>query len=213
MNGIPIVIVGAGGHAAVIIEALRAGNEFTPAAIVDPAPESADVLGVPVVGADEMLAVLRRQGLTAAVVAIGANRLRERLGAKLSALDFSLPPIIHPSALLADSAYVGRGAVVMARASIGARAKVGELAVINTGAIVEHDNEIGVAVHVAPGAALGGCVTVGARTLIGIGSAARPGVRVGADVVVGAGSAVVSDIPDGLVVAGSPARALGPKQT
>lgn len=208
MSRRPIVIVGAGGHAAVIIEALRDGDAFAPAAIVDPAPGAAEVLGVPVVGADDALAGLLRQGLDTAVVAIGANALRRKLGADLLALGFALPPIIHPSAIVAASATVGTGAVVMARACIGARAEVGELAVINTGAIVEHDNRIGAGAHVAPGVALGGGVTVGERSLVGIGSAARPGVRIGADVIVGAGSAVVSDLADGARVGGAPARPL-----
>ena len=43
---------------------------------------------------------------------------------------------------------------------------------------------------------------------MGVGSAVRPGVRIGADATVGAGSAVVADVPDGVVVAGTPARAL-----
>jgi len=208
MSRRPIVIVGAGGHAAVIIEALRDGGAFDPAAIVDPSPGAGDVLGVPVVGADEALPGLRSQGLDAAVVAIGANALRQKLGAGLLALGFELPPVIHPSAIVAASAAVGAGAVVMARACIGARAEVGELAVINTGAIVEHDNRIGAAAHIAPGVALGGGVIVGERSLVGIGGAARPGVRIGADVIVGAGSAVVCDLADGSVVGGAPARPL-----
>jgi len=208
MSRTPIVVVGAGGHAAVIIEALRDGADFMPVAIVDPAPGADMVLGVPVVGSDEALGDLRREGLGVAVVAIGANRLRQTLGGTLEALGFALPPIIHPSAIIAASSTVAAGTVVMARASVGARAEIGRLAILNTGAIVEHDNRIGPAAHVAPGVSLGGGVTVGERTLVGIGSAARPGVRIGADVIVGAGSAVVNDIPHGTTVAGCPARLL-----
>ena len=85
--------------------------------------------------------------------------------------------------------------------------RVGELAVVNTGAVVDHDNDIGPAAHVAPGVALAGNVRVGARALVGVGSAVRPGIRIGADAVVGAGSAVVADVADGAVVGGAPARA------
>jgi UDP-perosamine 4-acetyltransferase len=211
MTGRPIAIVGAGGHAAVIIEAIRSGGAFDPVAVVDPSPEAGEVLGVPVVGGDSELPALLARGVDQAVVAIGLNRLRQKLGDDLLAQGFALPPIVHPSALVSPSARIGEGAVIMARASIGARAVVSRLAVVNTGAIVEHDDEIGVSAHVAPGVALGGCVRIGDRTLVGIGSAARPGVKVGSDVVIGAGSAVVSDLPDGAVVGGAPARPLQTK--
>lgn len=209
----PIIVVGAGGHAAVVIEALRAEGAFSPVAVVDPAPDAVAVLGVPVVGDDAMLPRLQGEGVTAAVIAIGANALRQRLGERLIQLGFLLPTIVHPSALVSPSAVLGCGVVVMARACIGARAHVGAYAIINTGAIVEHDCEIDAAAHIAPGVALGGCVHVGARTLVGIGSAARPGVRMANDVIIGAGSAVVCDISPSVIVAGIPARRLRRRET
>lgn len=208
MTIMPIVVVGGGGHAAVVIEALRAEGKWVPAAVVDRGVDATDVLGAPVVGGDEELPLLYRQGLRHAVVAVGSNRIRQALGEGLLAQGFALPAVVHPTALVSPSSALGAGVVVMARACIGARAQVGDLAVINTGAIVEHDNRIGAGAHVCPGVALAGNVTVGDRALIGVGSAARPGVCIGADVVVGAGSSLISDIADGLRVGGCPARPL-----
>ncbi len=203
-----MIIVGAGGHAAVVIEAVRAMACFTLVGIVDPRPEAPYVLGLPVVGDDECLPNLRAQGVNFAVVSLGSNILRQRLGVLLHSQGFNLPTIVHPSALVSPSASIGNGSVVMARAVIGARARVGAFVIINTGAIIDHDNDISAAAHVAPGVALAGNVMIGERSLIGIGSAVRPGIRIGADAMVGAGSAVVADVPDGATVGGVPARPL-----
>lgn len=203
-----IVVVGAGGHAKVVIEALWAMGAFEVVGLTDPSTSCLELLGVPVLGGDELLPGLLAQGVASAVVAIGSNRLRQQIGQRLLRLGFVLPVVVHPSALISPSATIGQGTVVMARAVVGTLARVGELVIINTCAIVEHDNNIGHAAHIAPGTALAGGVRVGDRALLGIGSAVRPDISIGDDSIVGAGSAVVTDVPSGFTVAGTPARKL-----
>ena len=70
------------------------------------------------------------------MVALGSNALRFRIGARLRALGFSLPPVVHPTAFLAPSSRVADGAVVMARAVLGTDTSVSSLAIVNTGAIL-----------------------------------------------------------------------------
>ena len=202
------LILGAGGHAKVVIEAVRAAGIAEIVGIVDPAPTSSNLLGVPIIGRDEDLPRLRAEGITTAVVALGGNGLRFRVGAELRGLGYDLPAIVHPSAFIAPSARVAEGAVVMARAVVGSYTSVGALAIVNTGAVIDHDGLIGAAAHVAPGCALAGNVSVGERSLVGVGSAVRPGIVIGPDAVVGAGSAVVANVAAGARVAGAPARPL-----
>lgn len=203
-----IVLLGAGGHAKVVIEVFRAMGGWRIAGLLDSGRSGQTVLGLPVIGGDDDLPRLRRDGVTAAFVAIGSNALRQKLGSAVAAHGFVMPAAIHPAAVVSPTARVGAGVAVMARAVVAAETMILDLGIINNGAVVDHDNRLGVSAHVAPGCALAGNVQVGDRALVGVGSAVRPGIRIGADAVVGAGSAVVADVPDGAVVGGAPAKAI-----
>jgi UDP-perosamine 4-acetyltransferase len=205
VNDRRIIVIGAGGHAKVLIELLREAG-FTPVGLIDKAPSHAALFGVPVLGGDDILPALRAEGIAQACVALGANALRQRIGQSLAALGFQLPPAIHPSAYVSPSALVAPGVVVMARAVVNTDTRLAACAIVNSGAVVEHDNDIGEAAHIAPGCALAGNVTVGALALVGVGSAVRPGIAIGARAIVGAGAAVVRDVPEGAVVGGVPAQ-------
>jgi UDP-perosamine 4-acetyltransferase len=203
-----LVLVGAGGHAKVVLEVFRAMGGFDIVGFVDPEPSTPAVLGVPVLGGDAVLETLRAQGVELAFVALGDNRTRQKVGVHLRALGFEIPTAIHPSSLISPSARISEGVVVMANATVGTDTVIEEFAILNTGAVIDHDNRLCAASHVAPGCALAGNVTVGERAFVGVGSAVRPGIKIGADAVVGAGSAVVSDVPASTCVAGAPARPL-----
>ncbi len=119
--------------------------------------------------------------------------------------------LIHPNAVVAESARIGVGSVVMAGAVINPDATVGAHTIINTAAVIEHDCLIGDCVHIAPNCALAGGVQVGDGSFIGIGSNVIQNVRIGSDVLVGAGSLVLEDIEDGLIAYGVPAKVRGKK--
>jgi UDP-perosamine 4-acetyltransferase len=202
----PVLVLGGGGHAKPVIEALRAGG-LAVAGILDDARHEA-LLGAPWLGTMAALAGLARTGIEQAVVAIGDNALRSRLAEACRAAGLDLPPLVHPAAMISPSASVEAGAQVMARAVVGPLARIGPLALVNTGAIVEHDVAIGEAAHVAPGAVLCGGASLGARALLGAGAVVRPGARIGAAALVLPGAAVGQDVPEGARWGGVPARPL-----
>lgn len=208
-----LVVLGAGGHGKAVLDLLLAlgGRHYEVAGLVDAAAARLPptLLGQPVLGTEAELPRLRDMtGVGCACAAIGDNAGRLAAGARLRALGFALPALVHPAALPGAAVTLGEGAVVMARAALGPEARIGALAIVNTGAIVEHDAVVGEGAHVAPGAVLTGGVRLGARALVGAGAVLRPGVVVGEDAVVGAGAAVVADVPAGARVGGVPARVL-----
>lgn len=195
-----LLIIGAGGHARVVLAALSDGVR---PALVDPAvPSGTRLDGIPVLGGDEVLA----SHIEGTHVAIGSN-VRRR-----DAVDRAGPrawtTIISPLAHVIDGVTLAEGAFVGARAVIQPGAKIGRHVIINTGAIVEHDCVVGDFAHVAPGAVLCGAVVVGEGALVGAGAVVTPGITIGRDTVIGAGAVVVADVPDGVTVVGNPARPL-----
>lgn len=201
-----VVVVGAGGHAKVVIDVLRASH-WEPVGLLDEDVRG-EILGVPVLGSDALGKSLFADGFRNAIIAIGRNDLRRRLGKRMQDIGFSLISAVHPSAVLSPSASIGAGVVVMPQAVINAQATVDNSVIINTRAVVEHNCLIGEAAHIAPGSVMGGCVTIGEEVFFGIGAVARPLSRIGARTIVGAGAVVIGEIPADTIVVGVPARPL-----
>ena len=202
-----IVVVGAGGHAKVCIELLQAMGEQV--AYCVGGEDSPDLcVGIPVLKGDENLLRLREAGYSRLFVAIGSNRLREHLATLAVAQGYQLVNAISPQAVISPTAQLGVGIAVMAGAVINAETTIADLAIINTGATIDHDCQIGKAVHIAPQCGLAGNVAVGKHSFLGIGCKLIPGVLIGENVIIGAGGVVTSDINNNVTAAGVPARVI-----
>ena len=208
---LPIVIIGAGGHAAVVADALLASGQrvlgFTDA---DPSRHTRTLCGLPVLGDDRALEAHSPATLALANgiggVGAGSAVARRSMQARMSALGWQFVTVRHPSAVVSPFARIGRGAQMLAASVVQVGAAVGEGCIVNTAAVVEHDVVLGDFTHVAPGAVVCGDVAIGARSHVGAGAIVRQGVRLGGDTLVGAGAVVVRDFAGGGVLVGVPAR-------
>lgn len=211
-----VLVVGAGGHgqvvADVLLAAFRQGSAAYPFGYVDH-DESLwghVLLNIPVMGSIDDYASFDHDAI---IVGVGDNRARRRLFEAFSRTPERFVTARHPGAVVSANSVVRHGTVVCAGAIVNAGACVGSNVILNTACSVDHHNVIGDHAHIAPGARLGGHVTIGQGALIGIGAIVLPGRRVGAWTTVGAGAVVTQDLPDGVMAVGSPARAVTLKTT
>lgn len=205
-----VVIVGAGGHAKVCIELLRA-MDVSVACCIGGEDSGDRCLDLPVYKGDAHLERLRAEGHDAAFIAIGSNALRQRLGRFARQLGYRLVNAISPAATISPTASLGAGVAIMAGAVVNASSTIADLTIINTLASVDHDCQIEEAAHIAPHCGLAGNVSVGERTFLGVGCKVIPEIVIGPDVLAGAGSVIVSNVPAGSRIAGVPAKPLEEK--
>ncbi len=142
------------------------------------------------------------------IVAIGGDKGKDRFEISTLLQSYNLYPvkIVHPRAYIARSAKVGEGCQVMANATLGARAVLGRYSLLNTGCVVDHECQLGIGVHIGPGASLAGSVEVGDYSFIGTGAVVLPKLHIGRNSIVGAGSVVTRNVPHNTVCYGNPAR-------
>ncbi len=201
-----LIVFGAGGHGKVVATiAAKAGFLLAGFADDNDGLHGSTTLGLPVLGGLEWLYDMPPETYMIAL-AVGDNYARMAVAHSLISHHIEVATICSPSAIIADSALIGRGTVVMPGVVLNPDAVVGEGAILNTGAIVEHDVAIGHYAHVSPNAALGGGARVGDLAHIAISATVLPSVRIGSRSILGAGSVAVRDIPEGVVAFGSPAR-------
>lgn len=194
------IVLGAGGHARVVLEALdSAGRKAV--ALLDPDRTlwGTVIDGVRVAGGDGKLPEFPASHHEAAI-GVGATRdtrLRRKVHEAAVAAGYTLPSVVSASAIIARSARLGAGSQILTRAVVHPGAAIGIGTVVNTAAIVEHDCSVGNYAFVGPAAVLCGGVRLGTGSFIGAGAIILPGISIGVNALVAAGAIVRANLPDG----------------
>jgi len=200
------LIVGAGGHAKVVMDALLSSG-YAISGCYDDNPSlfgTEPVPGVRVLGGTSLLERDWQKGIRV-IVAVGDNAIRRHLSLRWK-VEYGVA--MAPSAVLGKGVKVGHGAMVLPSATINIDSVVGNHAILNTSCSVDHDCNIDDYAHIAPGCHLGGDVSVGEGTFLGVGTSVIPGVRIGRWSIVGAGAVVTKDLPDNCTAVGVPAKVI-----
>ena len=202
-----IAIVGYSGHGFVAIDIfLSAGKKVE--VYCDNEEKKLNPYGLSYLGKESDAAVMEELRLYNYFIAIGDNKIRQKIYRNLSSVIGQPINAVHSSAIISSSAILQDGIMIAANATINPLAQIGKAVICNTGAVIEHECIVGDFVHIAPAAVLCGNVTIGENSFIGANSVIRQGITIGKNVTVGAGSVIIEDISDNVMVAGNPHRIL-----
>jgi len=206
---LPVIVIGGGGHAKVLISTLLlCGRAIL--GFVDLNPNLPPLLGAPHLGDDT--AVLGHGPdsvqLVNGVGSVGCTRNHQNVYERFVQQHYFFAAVIHPSAIIAHEVQIENGVQVLAGAVVQAGCRLGANIIVNTGVRVDHDCIVDSHAHIAPGVTLCGAVHVGTGAHIGAGATVIQGIVVGAGCVVGAGSLVIRDIPPKAKVIGVPAASM-----
>lgn len=197
-----VVIIGASGHGKVIADIIVNSDDKV-LGFLDDADDvqGKKIIGFPVLG---KIADFDKYRDCEFVIAIGNPYIREKISNELPVKWYTA---IHPMAVISSlDVEIGEGTVIMANAVVNPSARIGKHCIINTGAIVEHDNILEDYVHLSPNVTLAGIVKVGKSTHIGAGSCTKQVLNIASDCIIGAGSVIVKDITESGTYVGVPAR-------
>lgn len=205
----PVVVIGAGGHAKVVVDALLLlGAKVLCLTDADPAKHGESVLGIPILGDDVMLSRYSPDEIHLAlgIGSVKVSSVRRQVFEKMRKSGYRFMTIVHPNTSIGREVELKEGCQIMAGAIIQTGSVLGINVLVNTRASIDHDCRIGDHVHVGPGAILSGHVSLGSGCHVGCGATVIQERHLGNDVQIGAGAVVVNDSGDGSRILGVPGR-------
>jgi sugar O-acyltransferase (sialic acid O-acetyltransferase NeuD family) len=141
------------------------------------------------------------------IIGIAFPKVKQALLKKLSVnSSISYSSITSRNAWISNDCSIGEGSIIYPGTSINYGSVIGDFVVINMNCALGHHAFVGDYCSFAPGVLLGGHTTIGHATEMGIGSATLQGIEIGKEVTVGGQCMIISNIPDGVKVAGVPGR-------
>lgn len=206
-----IIIIGASGHAKVIIDAIELVGKYSIHGYIDSyKPKEKKILNYTILGSEKIIPELVNKGINKGIIAIGDNYKRAKMAKKIlkTVPNFEFVSIIHPSAIISKYANIGNGSVILGGAIIDVDSKVGDFCIVNNAANLGHDSTMESYSSLAPNTSTGGAVFIGKYTAISIGANVLQSIHVGEHTIIGAGALVTNDIDSYKIAYGVPAKTI-----
>lgn len=205
-----VTIIGAGGHAKVIADIICKSGDIVYGFLDDQKDIGTTIIKqseCKVIGKVENCIKLQEEFSDMEfIIAVGNNKIRKQIAEKYKKLNFYTA--VHPSSQISLDVKISEGTVVMANACINTNAIIGKHCIVNTGAVIEHDNKIEDYVHISPNGTCCGTVEIGNSTHIGAGAIIKNNIKICKNCVIGAGAVVVKDIDKEGTYVGVPCKKL-----
>lgn len=206
---LPIVMIGGGGHASVLVEILLSqGRDIL--AIISPedVSERSVFQGITILEKDEDILRFDKDKilLVNGIGMMPKSGFKKKINDYFLSLGYQFETVIADSALVSPFSKIETGAQIFPMAIVQTGATVGRHSIINTGALVEHDCKIGAYNHIAPNATLCGQVETKENVYVGSGSTVIQGISIGNGAIVGAGASVTKSLEENTIA--YPARAV-----
>lgn len=112
---------------------------------------------------------------------------------------------IHPSVMLAKSASIGIGNILLANVVVNCNAKIGNFNTVNSGTLLGHDIVIGNNNYFAGQVCVGSGLKIGNMNFIGLNSSIRNGISIGDTNIIGMASNITKNVTNDNVLYGNPA--------
>ena len=205
------ILLGAGGSAKSVIDILSTQSDSIIGILDDDVSLHGtlfydhEVLG----SIDEIFTENNRHRFDEVIVSIGSREnttIRRLLFERLKAHNIVVGQVVSPSAYLSPTAVLGEGCIVMPNAIINSGVILSDNIFVHSGTVIEHDCRVSSHAFLSPGVVLAGYVHIGEGAFIGAGTVVNTDINIGKNATVGSGSVVIRNVPDNVVIYGSPAH-------
>ncbi|MDE5833546.1 MAG: hypothetical protein K2H64_11340 [Desulfovibrio sp.] len=191
-----LLLIGGGEFCATVIEALAPGP-WRAAGVVVSDRRIKEVAGVPVVGSESSLNLLRKT-FSQALITLGYRagpRLRNYFYNLLTTCEYQAPAVATPLANKAPAAEIGPGTLIMPYARAAERARLGECCLIGDNCEIGAGARVGAFCVIEPGAIISENAIVGDGCRVGARAVIGAGIVLGKRCSIADGSAVFKDVP------------------
>ncbi|MCE0558562.1 acetyltransferase [Motilimonas sp. E26] len=194
----PLIIIGAGGHASVLVDILRTQNrEILAVVSPDQIINRKVFAGIKHLKNDDGILAYSPEDvlLVNGIGMMPKTNIKRRVSERFLSLGYHFEKVISDSANVSSYASVGEGVQILQGSLIQAGAIIGSHSIINSGVIIEHDTSIGRYNHIAPRAVVCGQSLTKEDVFVGAGATIIQNIVIEEQAIVGAGVIVTSNIP------------------
>jgi sugar O-acyltransferase (sialic acid O-acetyltransferase NeuD family) len=206
-----MIIIGAKGFAKEVLEVLHQLNHIKNIAFYDDVNEIGDTLydSFPILKNEAQVKAFFEAHGNEFTIGIGTPKYRYLMGKKFEDWGGRLTSTISPFSHIGHFGNtIESGGNIMTGTVITNDVRIGKGCLINLNCTIGHDTVIEDFVELCPGVHISGNCKIGRLTFIGTNATVLPNITIGQNVIIGAGALVTKDLPNNVLVMGSPAKVI-----